>query len=72
MADVVVCIDDVGRLLIPKNIRSIFKSKKFALEVEKGEIKLKPLKSWDELFGCMPKLSIKDLKKMREEEAGYE
>ncbi len=68
---VVVTIDVLGRLLLPKHIRDLFKTKRFVVNVEKDEIILKPVKTWDELFGSFPGLNTKLLKKMREEDAEY-
>ncbi len=72
MADVVVSLDMFGRILIPMEIRKKLTSKRFAMQVENEEITLKPLKSWDELFGIMHGISTKDLKKMRREDAENE
>ena len=71
MTSVVVNVDKAGRLLIPKTVRDKFSTERFLLETEKDEITLKPLKSWDELFGSMPELRQDQLKKLRKEEAEH-
>ncbi|MEK6924253.1 MAG: AbrB/MazE/SpoVT family DNA-binding domain-containing protein [Candidatus Micrarchaeota archaeon] len=65
----VVTIDALGRLLIPKQVRESFNTRQFYLHAEREELRLTPVKSWDELFGSLPSLSARDLKKMRTEDA---
>ncbi len=42
------------------------------VNAKENEIVLKPVKTWDDLFGSVPGLDIKQLLKLREEEASYE
>ena len=67
--EAIVTVDGVGRVVIPKWARALFKTQKFALQVESEEIRLKPVKTWDDLFGLIPELSLEGLKKMRREDA---
>ncbi len=66
--ETVVSIDEFGRLLVPKAIRRLFSARKFALQFEEDEIKLTPLKTWDEFFGSSPELNVRRLEKLRREE----
>jgi len=68
----VVVIDKQGRMVIPKNVRKIFKTSKFEIDVKKEKIELKPIKSLDELFGSLPELDLKQIRKEHEEEVRHE
>lgn len=69
MPNIVVTVDAFGRLLVPKNVRRAFPTKRFSLNVEDDEIRLTPIKGWESLFGSIPSLSVKKLEQMRREEA---
>ena len=71
MENVVVSIDSLGRVLLPKKIRQLFTARKFAVEVKNEQITLKPLRSWDDLIGIAPNAKIETLMKLREEDAEY-
>lgn len=71
MSVLVVEVDKSGRLLIPKSVRDKFSTHRFLLETQKDEITLKPLKTWDELFGSIPELKTDRLKKLRKEDAEH-
>ncbi|MEK6954984.1 MAG: AbrB family transcriptional regulator [Candidatus Micrarchaeota archaeon] len=64
----IVAFDDLGRLLIPKKVREMFNARKFKLESSVDEIVLRPIKTIDDLFGTLPKLSTKGLKEDHEDE----
>ncbi|ATZ60651.1 MAG: hypothetical protein BME93_00385 [Methanosarcinales archaeon Met12] len=65
-------VDTHGRIVIPKRVRKIFKTNRFEIGVKKEKIELKPIKSLDELFGSLPELDLKLIKREHEEEARNE
>lgn len=67
-----VSMDSVGRVLIPKKARNAFKSRRFLVQVEEDEIRLKPVKSWDDLFGSLKGLDRRKLERMRREDAEHD
>lgn len=71
MTNFLVSFDEFGRLLVPKKIRKAFSTNKFALRVENEEIRLIPIRTWEEFFGSIPELSVKLLKRLRREEAEH-
>lgn len=68
----VVIVDMHGRIVIPKRVRNIFKTNKFEIEVRNEKIELKPIKSLDELFGSLPELDLKLIRREHEEEVRHE
>ncbi|MDI6640434.1 MAG: hypothetical protein QMC77_07335 [Methanocellales archaeon] len=68
----VVVVDRHGRIVIPKRVRKIFKTNRFEIDVKKEKIELMPIKSLDELFGSLPELDLKQIKKEHEEEVRHE
>lgn len=72
MAENIVVVDAHGRIVIPKLVRRIFKTNRFRIEVKKEKIELKPIKSLDELFGSLPELDLKRIRKEHSEEAENE
>jgi bifunctional DNA-binding transcriptional regulator/antitoxin component of YhaV-PrlF toxin-antitoxin module len=72
MTENVVVVDRHGRVVIPKSIRKIFKTNRFEIGVKREKIELKPIKSLDELFGSLPELDLKRIRKEHEEEVRNE
>jgi len=68
----VVVVDEYGRIVIPKRVRKIFRTSKFEIDVKEEKIELKPIKSLDELFGSLPELDLKWIKREHEEEVRNE
>ena len=69
MIEVTLTIDKFGRVLLPKEIRGNFTSHKLVARKEKGGILLKPVPSWDEVFGSCPNIDMKKFAKQHEEES---
>lgn len=67
--DDIVTLDRHGRMVIPKPVRERFKTEKFELGIKGGKIVLKPVKGLDQLFGSLPELDLKRIRKEHEEEA---
>lgn len=72
MAKGIVVVDAHGRMVIPKSVRRIFKTNRFKIEAKKEKIELKPIKSLDELFGSLPELDLKRIRKEHFEEVENE
>ncbi len=64
----IVEMDRVGRIVVPKRLRKAFKTFRFFIQADDGELRLRPLKSWDELFGCLPNLDRRDLDELDRED----
>ncbi len=67
----IVVFDNLGRLLIPKKVRDAFNAKKFRLITKDEEMVLRPLKTLDDLFGALPKLSTKGIKEAHEDDEHF-
>ena len=65
-------LDKHGRVVIPNFIRKIFKTDRFEIDVKKDKIELKPIKNLDELFGSLPELDLRRIKKEHREEVKHE
>ncbi len=64
-----VTMDDFGRIMIPKAIRKLFKSREFTMEADVKEkaLTLKPVPTWDEMAGFIKhKIDLDDLVRDRE------
>ena len=68
----VVVMDAFGRVMLSKAVRKQFPARKFEVLVKKEEIRLKPIKTLDELFGTLPKISMVEFRKKHDEEAKHE
>jgi len=72
MPENIVVVDNQGRIVIPKSIRKSFKTRKFEIEAAGEKIELKPVKSLEELFGSLPLLDLKRIRKEHEKEVKRE
>ena len=70
--EVLIKLDEHGRMTVPNRIRKKFKTRKFILEDKKKEVVLKPVLSIDQLFGSLPDLNIEKLKEEHIKEVEYE
>lgn len=66
--DVVVSMDEAGRLVIPKNLREAAPSHSFVAEMVKEGILLRPLPALDALFGSLPNLNMKKFAQQHRED----
>ncbi len=64
----IVKLDRFGRILLPSSVRKLLRTKKFMVEIEEEEVKLRPIPEWEEMFGSMKKISISKFKKQHGED----
>lgn len=64
-----IIMDKSGRIVIPKKVRSKFKTNRFELHSDAEKIELIPIKPLGSLFGSIPDLDIDKIKKEHEKEA---
>ncbi|MBI3588407.1 hypothetical protein HY995_02775 [Candidatus Micrarchaeota archaeon] len=62
-----VSVDRFGRVLLPKKLRESFQTSSFIAEKRGEELLFKPVPTFKEMFGSMPKLDLKKFAKQHQE-----
>lgn len=68
----VIVMDSSGRIVVPKKIRRKFPTNRFIMKSDGEKIELKPMKSLDALFGAIPELDLRKIRKEHEKEVAEE
>jgi bifunctional DNA-binding transcriptional regulator/antitoxin component of YhaV-PrlF toxin-antitoxin module len=68
----IITMDSSGRIVVPKKIRQKFPTNRFLVNSDGEKIELKPMKSLDALFGAVPELDLKKIRKEHEREVSKE
>jgi bifunctional DNA-binding transcriptional regulator/antitoxin component of YhaV-PrlF toxin-antitoxin module len=68
----IIHMDTSGRIVLPKKIRRKFPTNRFLLKSDEEKIELRPMKSLEALFGALPDLDLRKIRREHDREVSGE